>query len=68
MSEKSARELKKTIIDWLFDNYNVWQRVNACHDAFRQYIYDSEGNYIIGGKDVSDFISRIDKALFACTP
>lgn len=68
MSEKSARELKKAIIDWLFDNFNEWQRVNACHNAFRQYIYNSEGNYIIGGKDVSDFISRIDKALFACTP
>ena len=65
MSEISVRELKKAIVDWLFDNYNAWQRVNACRDAFRQYIYDSNGDYIIGGKDVSNFISKIDRALFA---
>lgn len=64
MTEKSARELKKLIVSWLFDHYNAWQRVNACHEYFRQYIYDATGNYIIGGKDVSDFISNIDKALF----
>ena len=65
MSEKSARELKKVIVSWLFDHYNEWQRVNECHKYFRQYIYDESGNYIIGGQEVSDFISNIDKALFA---
>ena len=57
-------ELKQAIINWLIDNKNSWQRVNACHDEFRQYIYDNSGNYIIGGKVVSDFISDADKLLF----
>lgn len=58
------KELKKAIVNWFFENVNAWQRVNACHDYFRQYIYDSNGNYIIGGKRVSDFIRAIDKVLF----
>ena len=57
-------ELKKAIIEWLIDNKNAWQRVNACHDVFRQYIYDDAGNYIIGGKVVSEFISDADKLLY----
>ena len=57
-------ELKKAIIDWLIDNKNQWQRVNACHEYFRQYIYTPEGQYCIGGKNVSDFISKADKLLY----
>ena len=57
-------ELKKAIIDWLIENKNKWQRVTACHEAFRQYIYNNEGNYIIGGKVVSDFISAADDLLY----
>jgi hypothetical protein len=57
-------ELKQAIINWLIDNKNHWQRVNACYKEFRQYIYDDAGNYIIGGKVVSDFISDADKLLF----
>jgi len=57
-------ELKKAIIEWLVDNKNAWQRVNACHDVFRQYIYDDAGNYIIGGKIVSEFIRDADKLLY----
>ena len=57
-------ELKQKIINWLIDNKNCWQRVNACHDEFRQYIYDNSGKYIIGGKVVSEFISDADKLLF----
>lgn len=57
-------ELKKAIIDWLFENKNQWQRVNACHECFRQYIYTPEGNYCIGGKVVSDFISAADKLIY----
>ena len=58
------KELKKAILIWLLDNENEWQRVNACHKYFRQYIYDNTGNYIMGGKDVSDFIIKADKLLF----
>lgn len=57
-------ELKKSIIEWLIDNKNKWQRVNACHKEFRQYIYNDAGDYIIGGKIVSEFISDADKLLY----
>lgn len=58
-------ELKKAIIDWLFENKNQWQRVNACHEAFRQYIYTPEGKYCIMGEVVSDFISAADKLIYS---
>lgn len=58
------KELKKVIVNWLLDNENRWQRVNACHDEFRNYIYDNSGNYLIGGKDVSDFISEVDRVIY----
>jgi hypothetical protein len=58
------KELKKEIINWLLDNENIWQRTNACHEAFRPYIYDSEGNYLIGGEVVSQFIRDAEKLLF----
>ena len=49
-------ELKRKIIEWIFEHINEWQIVNSCVDAFREYIYDKNGEYLIGGKDVSDFI------------
>ena len=61
-------ELKKAIIEWLIENKNEWQRVNACHKHFRQYIYDESGHHIIGGEVVSDFISSADKLLFEGKP
>lgn len=57
-------ELKKLIIEWLIENEHEWQRVNACREKFREYIYNSEGNYLIGGKNVSEFISDADKLLY----
>lgn len=64
MSEKRAMELKKAIIDWLFDNKDAWQRVNACIEYFRPYIYNSDGNYLIGGEEVSEFIISANKLLY----
>lgn len=58
------KDLKKAIINWLLDHENEWQRVNACHDAFRQYIFDANGEFIIGGRDTSEFISKADELLF----
>ena len=58
------KELKKAIIDWLIDNENRWQRINSCHEDFRAYIYDNEGNHLIGGEDVSNFISEADKLIY----
>ncbi len=58
------KELKRAIINWLLDNENEWQRVNTCKEEFRPYIYNAEGNYLIGGKEVADFIVNVDKTLY----
>lgn len=58
------KELKKAIIDWLLEHENIWQRVNSCRDAFKEYIYNSQGNYLIGGETVSNFITAADKLLY----
>lgn len=58
------KELKKEIIMWLLEHENEWCRVNACREAFKEYIYNSEGNYLIGGKDVLDFIDAADDLLY----
>lgn len=57
-------ELKKAIIDWLITNKKEWQRTNACVKAFKNYIYDDNGNYLIGGQAVSEFIVEAEKLLF----
>lgn len=59
-----STELKREIINWLLDNEYKWQRINECHKAFRPYIYNSEGNYLIGGEEVSNFISEADELLY----
>lgn len=56
--------LKKVIIDWLFDHPNVWNRKNVCTDTFRAYVYDSAGNYLIGGKDVYEFIGAAEELIY----
>ena len=61
--DKIYPELKKAIIDWMFDNASAWQRLNACVDAFRAYIYDGAGYYLIGGETVYRFIKTIDEII-----
>ncbi len=58
------KELKAAILNWLLENENQWQRVNACTEAFREYIYGKDGNYLIGGKDVAEFITAADKLIY----
>ena len=58
------KDLKKAIIKWLLENENKWQRLNSCKEEFRNYIYDDEGNYLIGGEDVSDFIDKADDLIY----
>ena len=58
------KELKQAIINWLLENENAWQRTTACREAFRAYIYDADGNYLIGGENVSNFISAADKLIY----
>lgn len=58
------KELKQAILNWLLENESQWQRVNACIKVFRAYIYDENGNYLIGGQVVSKFIADADKLLY----
>ena len=62
---KVSKELKIAIIKWLLENENQWQRVNACTEAFREYIYSKNGNYLIGGKAVAEFIGAADKLIYS---
>lgn len=57
-------ELKQEIIKWLMENPNTWNRHNACTEAFREYIFNSEGNYLIGGENVSNFITAAEKLIY----
>jgi hypothetical protein len=62
---KRDKELKKAIIKWFFDcNDNELNKVCNCIKYFRPYIYDKNGNYLIGGKDVSDFIEKTEKLIY----
>lgn len=58
------KELKVQIINWLIDHENEWQRLNECRKAFRPYIYDADGSYLIGGEYVADFIDRANTLLY----
>lgn len=58
------KQLKKEIVMWMLDNENRWQRVNACVEEFKYYIYNPDGNYLIGGEEVADFIKKADKLLY----
>ena len=64
MTEKRAMELKKAIINWLFDNKSTWQRTSVCREYCRPYIYNADGNYLIGGEEISDFIIKADKLIY----
>ena len=58
------KELKKAIINWLLENENQWQRTNSCRESFRNYIYDDNGNHLIGGEMASEFITKADKLIY----
>ena len=61
---KRDKELMKEIINWLFAHENEWQRINACIDEFRNYIYQDNGNYLIGGENIVRFIEKVDKLIY----
>jgi len=52
------KELKKAIIDFIFEHEGEFQLINTTIEKFRLYIYDTEGEYLIGGDDVRDFICK----------
>lgn len=56
-------ELKKAIIDFIFENEKEFQINNAVTEKFRAYIYDADGNFLIGGEDVSEFIYKAIKLI-----
>ena len=64
MSEQNRMELMKLIINWLFDNKDAYQRVNTCKEYFKPYIYDVDGNYLIGGKEISNFITGANQMIY----
>lgn len=56
-------ELKKAIILFMIDHINDSQLVNVTHREFYPYIYNKDGNYLIGGEVVSEFIDNAAKLL-----
>lgn len=58
------KELKKEIINWIIDNGDEWQRLNTCIDKFKLYIYDTNGNYLVGGENVANFIEKADNLIW----
>lgn len=54
-------ELKNAIIKAVQDNANEFQLQNYIIDNFKAYIYDSKGNYLIGGEEVANFITNFIK-------
>lgn len=57
-------QLKKEVLLWLLENENKWQRVNTCVNQFNSYIYNNEGDFLIGGARVYEFIKNADSLLF----
>lgn len=57
------KELKKCIILWLLENENVFNRLNACIEHFKLYIYTPEGQFLIGGEDVYNYIKELEKLI-----
>jgi hypothetical protein len=57
-------ELKKQIFLFMCDHQNEFQLVNFTVSEFRPYIYTPEGNFLIGGETVYEFISTIYETIF----
>lgn len=51
-------EFKQRVVEWICKHANEFQLVNACVEEFRGYIYDSNGNFLLGGDGVLDFIKQ----------
>jgi len=54
-------ELKKAIVNYMFDNAKEFQLNNATTEKFRQYIFTPEGSYCFGGNEVAEFIRMTEK-------
>ena len=56
-------ELKQAIINYIFENYNLFNRLNCTTKKFKNYIYDENWNYLIWWKDIIEWIEKIDKMI-----
>jgi hypothetical protein len=56
-------QLKKLIIDFIFENEKEFQINNAVTQKFRHYIYNPDGNFLIGGDEVYEFIKDAIKLI-----
>ena len=57
------KELKKAIVLHIIDNEKDFQLVNNTTKEFREYIYNSKGELLIGGGQVREFIVDAAKLL-----
>lgn len=57
------KQLKQEIINFIFENEKVFQLQSITIGNFKEYIYNSQGNYLIGGKGVAEFIGKAVKLL-----
>jgi len=51
-------ELKKQIIDYIFENKDNFQLTNDTINNFSRYVYDEKGDYLIGGDLIVKFIKK----------
>lgn len=57
------KELKQAIVNYIFEHDEEFQLHSAASKEFKNYLYDDKGNYLIGGEEVSEFISQSIKLL-----
>ena len=57
------KDLKEVIILYIFGNLKEFNLNNAVVEKFRYYIYDPQGAYLIGGKEVAEFINNAIKLI-----
>lgn len=48
--------LMKNIFNHVIEHRNNFQIINNATAHFKAYIYDDQGNYLIGGEQVAEFI------------
>ena len=56
-------QLKKAIIDFIFEREKDFQINNAVIQKFKPYINDPDGNFLIGGDEVYEFIKDAIKLI-----
>lgn len=57
------KKLKQAIVNYIIDNEKDFQLTNNTTDHFRHYIYTPQGDYLIGGEEVIEFIRDAIKLL-----